>query len=408
MISITLDSVDINSGNFRVKEIQHDSSAPIDLNMMELTREDGAKLISSNHNVKEITISGVCKGSSISDFETNLDTLKSYFNKQGVSLDIEYAGSTRRYVVYLKSFTTSRAYYNVTFCNYEAQLVVAKGIGEDTALSETLSAIALTDSYTFFEDINFGGTAEPKPQIAYVIDTAGSLTNIIFRNDTTGTQLAIATAWANGDRVLIDTADKTVQKNSTPVDFDGVFPKFVIGNNDIISQFEGTDVDVSQQSSSSYSANFNGSAQSFKPASTTTFPKISLILASDGVATEATVRIETDNAGKPSGTLVNANAIKTVSGLTGTTPTWVDFIFPAAISLTSGTTYHIVCYRSPGGFNAMKWFYDSSNPYSNGNACEVDKGAWATQTYDFTFKLYKTFAPNWSIDEQITYTKRYL
>lgn len=58
------------------------------------------------------------------------------------------------------------------------------------------------------------------------------------------------------------------------------------------------------------------------------------------------VRIETDSAGKPSGTLVNANATSNIAG-TGLTTGIVDttVTFGGAFTLTANTLYHVVIQR---------------------------------------------------------------
>lgn len=58
------------------------------------------------------------------------------------------------------------------------------------------------------------------------------------------------------------------------------------------------------------------------------------------------IRIETDTAGKPSGTLANANATSSIAG-TGLTTAIVDttVTFGGAFALTANTLYHVVIQR---------------------------------------------------------------
>lgn len=56
-----------------------------------------------------------------------------------------------------------------------------------------------------------------------------------------------------------------------------------------------------------------------------------------------TVRIETDNAGNPSGTLAHANATASVAGASvSATMGSLTFTFAGAFTLTTGSVYHIV------------------------------------------------------------------
>ncbi len=78
------------------------------------------------------------------------------------------------------------------------------------------------------------------------------------------------------------------------------------------------------------------------------FSTINLGLAKVGTPSDnATFRIETDNAGAPSGTLADANATGTIAG-SSLTPGFVDttITFAGAFTLTLGTKYWIVIGRS--------------------------------------------------------------
>lgn len=68
------------------------------------------------------------------------------------------------------------------------------------------------------------------------------------------------------------------------------------------------------------------------------------------------LRIETDNAGAPSGTLADANATVTVaaSGF-GTSQANYTFTFPGAFTLTDKTKYWIVLSRSGGLDNTNRF-----------------------------------------------------
>ncbi len=135
----------------------------------------------------------------------------------------------------------------------------------------------------------------------------------------------------------------------------------------------------------------NKNAQGFKPASTTTFPYIDLLLLRLGTPGTLNVRIETDSTGSPSGTPVT-NGTATITATTvGTAAGWIRATFATAPTLTSGTQYHIVVYPDTAdGTNYYDWYGSADDVYSNGSA-KFNSGAGygaISGLGDFSFIVY--------------------
>ena len=164
----------------------------------------------------------------------------------------------------------------------------------------------------------------------------------------------------------------------------------------------GSTIDVSQESE-----NFNGAvgdiggveyrhATSFQASGAITCPQVSLYMGATTGSPSGnfTVRIETDNAGVPSGTLVHADATKSLASITDSA--WNVFAFPSAISLSASTTYWLVTSIDDQSSNVRwVWRLKDGNPYVGGVAKRsVDSGAtWAVLgagVYDGAFRLYKS------------------
>jgi hypothetical protein len=104
------------------------------------------------------------------------------------------------------------------------------------------------------------------------------------------------------------------------------------------------------------------------------------------------LRIETDSAGEPSGTL--ANAALTVD--LGAPVAWVQdtgtFATPAALS--ASTQYHLVLKLAsdPGSGNYVQFYGSSSDSYANGIAAYRTGGSWAAMSgiLDFNFDVSYT------------------
>jgi hypothetical protein len=120
-----------------------------------------------------------------------------------------------------------------------------------------------------------------------------------------------------------------------------------------------------------------------------------LLRKNSGTTTDLTVRIETDNAGAPSGTLADADATATITALTSTTFAWTK-VSMANVTLTGNTTYWIVIKHATEGSGDSKYFWsgDACSPsYTNGNLSTYSSSAWTADTdKDANFIIYSKSA----------------
>lgn len=134
-------------------------------------------------------------------------------------------------------------------------------------------------------------------------------------------------------------------------------------------------------------------AQSFSLAAANLIYSVTLRLVKHGTPTDnLTVRIETDNAGAPSGTLADANATKTIasSSLTGAADN--EFVFAAPPSLSGSQLLWIVINRSGARDTDNGWGLAGQTPsaYAGGNISINNSGTWsANADWDLTFIIKK-------------------
>ena len=154
-------------------------------------------------------------------------------------------------------------------------------------------------------------------------------------------------------------------------------------------------------------------AQGFQLAAATTVKSIAVPLKKNtGTPGDITVRIETDTAGKPSGTLANANATATISAFTSTTYAWVTVEFTTAFSLSATTQYHIVLKTAAAANdNYYAWQADGSSPtYTSGSDNRSTDGGstWTIDTgTDLFFRVYSaTTSVNCSLVTKVGGTKK--
>ena len=139
-------------------------------------------------------------------------------------------------------------------------------------------------------------------------------------------------------------------------------------------------------------------AQSFQVSSgAITCAKVALYLSKTGLPTDnITCTIETDDAGKPSGTLVDVNATKLLAASTiAVGPDWVEFAFAGTFSLSQSTTYWIVLARSgardESKYVGWRFVHGTGDTYADGNFEEQNSGTWENVVdteADADFKVY--------------------
>lgn len=153
-------------------------------------------------------------------------------------------------------------------------------------------------------------------------------------------------------------------------------------------------------------------AQGFQLAAATKVKGVEVYLKkATGTPGDITVRIETNNAGVPSGTLADANATGTITSFATTTYGWISFDFTTNFSLNASTVYWLVLKTAAGANdNNYNWAANSAGAYSSGTmAASTDGGStWsavaATDAY-FRVKGNATQV-NCSLVSKISGTKK--
>lgn len=114
-----------------------------------------------------------------------------------------------------------------------------------------------------------------------------------------------------------------------------------------------------------------------------------------GTTTDLQVRIETDNAGAPSGTAVT-NGTATLSAFTATSYAWKSVTFTTPPELSGNTTYWIVVKHITEGSGDSQYFW-LGNPctptYAYGSLATYISGVWAADTMtDQAFQVFSQSA----------------
>lgn len=209
-------------------------SAPIlDLQKRAYPRAQGAYAETAYWRETHLVLRGTIKGSSRTDMESRMDTLRKNLAVFGGILKIPWAGTSRYYECYaigLDRIFQERDHYHMTMCPYEIELIALQPFGRSGGRTVTDVPTPIAVSPTTMEFVN-AGTAEADSLAYLTVVTAGTLSQIVWENTTNGDKVTIPSSFSNGDQIVIDGENRRVTKNGVEIDYTGVLPKIVAGSN---------------------------------------------------------------------------------------------------------------------------------------------------------------------------------
>lgn len=230
--TVTFDGTSLQDTTYQVQDFMHESMDGRELNIQRLADRDGGKLVDKISAPKRITLTGVIKGTSIDDLETNIDSLKQVLAKTEKNLDIEYASGTRRYVASVTRITIERRHFHITFAPFSVEFTVSNPpFGKTLDTSTYEGTHAFTGTGTWEGTYVFTGTAPPMPIIEMTVNSAANFNAVTFTNSESGHAITVDRTFSATEVLTIDTDAYTVDVDGTAVDFSGQFPEFVADGN---------------------------------------------------------------------------------------------------------------------------------------------------------------------------------
>ncbi len=209
-------------------------SAPIlDLQKRAYPRAQGAYAETAYWRETHLVLRGTIKGSSRTDMESRMDTLRKNLAVFGGILKIPWAGTSRYYECYaigLDRIFQERDHYHMTMCPYEVELIALQPFGRSGGRTVTDVPTPIAVSPTTMEFVN-AGTAEADSLAYLTVVTAGTLSQIVWENTMNGDKVTIPSSFSNGDQIVIDGENRRVTKNGIEIDYTGVLPKIAAGSN---------------------------------------------------------------------------------------------------------------------------------------------------------------------------------
>jgi hypothetical protein len=431
MAGIKFDNTEILNTTYIPRFIKHESTPERELDLLALTRENGSVLVSEKYGVKKISLVGYLIGTSRSDLETKIDSFKELFSRKEKNLDIDWESGTRRYVATCSIHNFDRDYFNLDFVPWTAEFIVSEGAGENSTPTVMKNAELIDDnpkSYT----IVFEGSTYARPVITLSIATTLSYAcGVCVEQDDTGEKIVYnkqdGNAFASGHTIVIDFDNKKVTYDGSEQSFYGVFAKFGQETSTLSISF-GRIIDQSFIIPNGYIDNSRiiydvaKVAQSFTtPYDDSTYYNLGLYLSKIGTpAGNLTVRLETDNNNKPSGTLFDAHSLFTIDkdDVSASGAYQNNYYWGHKLALKSNTKYWIVLSMTGGDSSHcfIAPYYSGENAtYKRGNMqYSIDGGTtWVDcPTCDIGFKLFYGGDNGATevnrVNLTISYNKRYL
>lgn len=229
--SISYNNFSFQTSKWKTRTILHKSwpEKSIDLEMR--PRDDGFVIVKTYLNQKRIEIEGMLVCDSNADLRTELDNAKKALRPKEKNLDIDYGGNTIRYKASVEEITVPEDFYHITSLPYKI-LFLADPLGKAlTTNSQDYTGIT-TSPYT--NSISVSGSDTPKPIIKFTVNSGNTLSKIAFKNlniDNVSNSISVSQSFSATNVLEINCDEKTVQVDSSNVDFEGIFPVFTPATN---------------------------------------------------------------------------------------------------------------------------------------------------------------------------------
>jgi hypothetical protein len=223
-------------------------------------------------------------------------------SKKGEPLTIEDDDGTvysydGAYVTNTSDMIEMRTLRRKKIVKFRLLFLCPKGFARDTTqLTHSFDTIT---TVPYESSLNILGDTNPEPVIEVTINTASGVEEIIFTNTTTNQQISVSDiTFANGDMLVFNTSTKQVLLNSLSITFEGVFPDFVVGENNFqLTATGSTSIQVNQNQYNSNTSIFgnNHVAQSFEVGSNLDIEQIGLVINKVGTEVMGEYDYFTDN-----------------------------------------------------------------------------------------------------------------
>lgn len=416
-------------GQVTIDNIDELNAPNTELNFINLAATNRSGFLSKYNRTKFVNVKGTIFCSTPEELLYAVDDMKEHLFRESKNLIVGHEAASGRFIERLYTGAVainledafSRKFENRSFIPFSITFEVPTGFATNPKILTLPSYSFNSAQYTL--DYDFDGTAPALPSITFTLTTAAG-NGISFYNITTNRTITVQNSsnFANNDVVIINFQANRVTVNEVPIAYSGsIDDKFLQPGKNRIKVLFISSATIDQQSGVTATGgswqsikNDRYFAQSFQVSASTTYSQVD-VRASRYLAPAVglTLRVETDSAGSPSGTLADSNATKTIldANITEDNLGLSTFTFPADITLATSTTYWLVIKAAAAystGFYQLFRTLDNSYPTYTSKST-IDSGAnWTTNTNnDWGFRIFRTGSTNVGT-MQIVYNPRYI
>jgi len=244
-MNIVFSGLNLNDAvNYWTEEIEHELTAKAEINLQKIARSNDSVILKKNYGAKIFKATIIIEDDSVSAMDSRLDTFKRIVEVKERSLDIDYAGGTRRYICtgFLESIDRKPRWARAV-----VRFECYKSFGEDTANTTEAFKGKTTSPYT--DDVDIAGSAPAKPDITIKINTltATGLKFIKLRNIDNGDYIQVSVDGFEADDIItINTSTSLVFVNGNITPYLGIMPQWNPGVNnwEYTDDFTARNVDI--------------------------------------------------------------------------------------------------------------------------------------------------------------------
>lgn len=210
--------------------IDHADLPEKEMSLYAIANADASVIPNVEYPNRIIKIAGVLAATSQSNLDALIDTFKGYFRGKDKNLDINYAGSTRRYIATVNSIGIKRN-GSLSFAEFSIEFVCTIPFGSDTSATSIINQVGYTSSsYTVAPTIG-GNAPEQLPVFTITINSfTGAGDYLQISNNDNGQEILLyGQGIEAGDVIVIDSINKEVTIDSDPVDYNGTFIELAPG-----------------------------------------------------------------------------------------------------------------------------------------------------------------------------------
>ena len=239
---IQFNTYNLQTSNIITEKILHTSAPDNNLQTEEKMRRNGSVLACNYWVDKIITVTGHIIGTSISDLDSRIDTLKQNLVGEYLDLDIGYAGGTRRYKATTKRVEIDREHFHSNWCPFTIEFMCAGAFGRDTSTTSVSQNNNTTNPFS--KTFIMSGSIGAYPIITLDFTSGINVTIIKIENTTTGESITITRNFADSESLAVDCNAMTVKVDGAEIDFSGVFPEFIVDSNTVQVTVTGSPFDI--------------------------------------------------------------------------------------------------------------------------------------------------------------------